>query len=279
MVCHGPEWDYYVKELEGWCAALTEEFIQYEIILESDLSERRLKEYSLVILPNAVCLSHESCAAIAGYVSSGGTLILTHETGLRDETGEKQEKAKQLGTLLGCEAPASGLSFSYSGSLGKGKWIYCPGRPGADFVTDDSRRGDQQCVSAAPAQGTVISGMVRRLADDKFPLTVKSAPAGLLIKAFQRDNGSLIVNILDCRGAGAVTSSDSIEENNPPGFSPLENDIVVELRDAPGGRSRLLSPFAGSEDKTELILSHGNPRTIKIPAGAFKGYGVLCIDP
>ena len=74
----------------GWCNALTDTQMPYNILMEKDLTPARLAGYGVVILPNAMALSGRQLEEIRRFVSSGGTLIATSGTSLHDETGAKR---------------------------------------------------------------------------------------------------------------------------------------------------------------------------------------------
>src|SRR6516165_10085295 len=63
----------------------SEPFLDYQMTPES------LAKYKLVFVPNAPCLSDAQCAALAGYVESGGTLVATHMTSIADEYGRPRK--------------------------------------------------------------------------------------------------------------------------------------------------------------------------------------------
>ncbi|MDP8219512.1 MAG: beta-galactosidase trimerization domain-containing protein, partial [Candidatus Theseobacter exili] len=97
----GEDSNYYVNEWAGWCQALIENNIPFEVILDEALYDiANLNDYQLLILPNAVCLSAKQVETIEKFVKNGGDLILTHETSLRDETGKKLDNFG-LSNLLG----------------------------------------------------------------------------------------------------------------------------------------------------------------------------------
>ncbi|MBT9151472.1 MAG: hypothetical protein DDT40_01667 [candidate division WS2 bacterium] len=93
--------DDYINEWAGWCEALIEENIPFEVVLDETLNDiARLEGYRLLILPNAACLSAKQVQTIEKFVANGGDLILTHETSLYNETGKKLNDFG-LSTLLG----------------------------------------------------------------------------------------------------------------------------------------------------------------------------------
>ena len=49
-----------------------------------------LKRYDVIVLPDVTCMSDAEAAALDGYVSDGGHLVVTAETGVLDEYGERR---------------------------------------------------------------------------------------------------------------------------------------------------------------------------------------------
>ena len=74
----------------GWCNALTDAQIPYNVLLERDLTPTKLAGYEIVILPNARALSNTQTRQIRRFVNVGGKVIATSETSLYDETGAKR---------------------------------------------------------------------------------------------------------------------------------------------------------------------------------------------
>lgn len=81
----------YLSSFNGACKALVEGHIPFDIILEKHLNNESLSKYSLLVLPNAVCLSDEQVVVIKDYVKSGGGLIATHYTSMMNGFGEQRK--------------------------------------------------------------------------------------------------------------------------------------------------------------------------------------------
>ena len=58
-----------------------------DIIFDRDLTIEKLKNYKILYIPNAVCMSESQIKVIEEYVSNGGNLIVTYKTSLADEDG------------------------------------------------------------------------------------------------------------------------------------------------------------------------------------------------
>ena len=76
---YGREHPYgYVDEVRGFYYALMHEHLPVQFV--SELDHHELSDYSLIILPNAVCLSKEFMKDLRSYVHSGGRVISTFLT-------------------------------------------------------------------------------------------------------------------------------------------------------------------------------------------------------
>ncbi|MDD5678377.1 MAG: beta-galactosidase trimerization domain-containing protein [Kiritimatiellae bacterium] len=87
----------------GWCEVLALANIPFNTFGENDLEERRyFDRFRLIIVPNAVCLSDKAIAALKAFARQGGKLIITHQSGLKDETGAWRE-TYPFSDLVGAE--------------------------------------------------------------------------------------------------------------------------------------------------------------------------------
>jgi Hypothetical glycosyl hydrolase 6/Beta-galactosidase trimerisation domain len=84
----------------GWCQALVESRIQFEMVHERLLDAEHLSRFRTLILPNIAALSDAQCDQLRAFVKSGGNLIATYETSLYDEWGTRR-KDFGLGDLFG----------------------------------------------------------------------------------------------------------------------------------------------------------------------------------
>ncbi len=93
--------DAYITHLIGLEQLLVSNRIQYEFLLDQELSEERLRSVKCLVIPNGACLSDEEIECIRGYVRGGGRLIATGETSLYDPDGAAR---KQFGLqdVFGC---------------------------------------------------------------------------------------------------------------------------------------------------------------------------------
>jgi hypothetical protein len=71
----------------GWCQALIESRIPFEMVDDRLLDPEHLAPFKLLILPNITVLSDAQCDQIRAFVAAGGGVIATHETSLRNPDG------------------------------------------------------------------------------------------------------------------------------------------------------------------------------------------------
>lgn len=90
------------QEYVGWAEALTEAHVPFETLAASRLAPEMLARFKLLLLPAATCLSVSEAEKIAAFVKNGGTLILTGESSLYDETGARRRNFA-LAELLGVD--------------------------------------------------------------------------------------------------------------------------------------------------------------------------------
>lgn len=86
------------EEEKGWIRTLTESHIPFAELLPTDLKDAVLLKYKLVILPDHPYLSQKEAEKLDAYVESGGTLLLTGQTGMFDERKGFRERP-----VLGCQ--------------------------------------------------------------------------------------------------------------------------------------------------------------------------------
>ena len=82
---------YHGMETLGWGEAMVEANIQYRNLHEIAVTPELLARYKLVILPRMTLIDEPNRRAIEAYVRGGGTLVVTAETGLLDESKRPRE--------------------------------------------------------------------------------------------------------------------------------------------------------------------------------------------
>jgi uncharacterized lipoprotein YddW (UPF0748 family) len=110
---HGRDRPFFA-ELQGVFKALLNSHVPVEVIHDDWLECGDLTPFRTVILPNSVCLSATAIGRLQSYVESGGTIVATLETGLRDRVGNRQDTE-----LLW---PGSGLRFKGDIVTPKPRW-------------------------------------------------------------------------------------------------------------------------------------------------------------
>ena len=79
--------------LQGMYQALLEGRFFFDFVHEDDLTPDVLSKYKAVILANAALLSDKQCQQLRDYVSHGGSLLATFETGFYDEIGKRRSNS------------------------------------------------------------------------------------------------------------------------------------------------------------------------------------------
>lgn len=117
----------YISEFIGLSMILLESHIPYEIIIEEDLLN--LNRFSVVILPNTVCLSDSEVQSIKNYVLNSGIIIATGKTSLCNEWGMRR-KNYALADVFGMNYPFYGIKIN---NFGQGKAIFSSYTKGSEY--------------------------------------------------------------------------------------------------------------------------------------------------
>lgn len=124
------------QEFLGFYEGLGRSQVPFDVIDEENFKD--LSRYDLLVLPNAACLSKESCEILKQFVARGGNIVASFETSLYDENGKRQEDF-QLAELFGVRflqsifgpmnwdyvSPASATNSPFMRGVTK-KWIPAP---------------------------------------------------------------------------------------------------------------------------------------------------------
>jgi Trehalose utilisation len=82
----------HMESAVGVFRALMEDHLPLDIIIEPDLEDfEKLKQYKVLILPNAACLSEKMNERVARFVKQGGGLVAMHEASIANEFGDVQK--------------------------------------------------------------------------------------------------------------------------------------------------------------------------------------------
>ena len=90
----------YQQAFHGDRKALVYEHIPFGVLLDENASLATLKQYPVVLLPNATIVSADEAGLLERYVESGGRLVITGHTGMFGRYGEPQ-KQSSLERLIG----------------------------------------------------------------------------------------------------------------------------------------------------------------------------------
>jgi len=209
----GRDTAFYINEWAGWAETLVEANIPFVVIIENDLLPKCLEKFSTLLLPNAVCLSESQLQVIMDYIAQGGKVILTAETGLRDETGAMRNDISIVLSL-------------------REKALYLPEMVGERHFIGYIRKGMEFIDRREDAAREMIVSAVRGLAGDLIPWEIE-APTGVVANSFRRDDGAVIFHVLNC--SGAVLDNGVVITGNDYSLTfPEVRDVIIKLRREPG---------------------------------------------
>ncbi|NPV08528.1 MAG: hypothetical protein HPY83_11290 [Anaerolineae bacterium] len=90
----------YLHSFDGTYKALMESHIPFDVVMDQQILDGRIRDYDLLVLPNSACTSDALADAISDYVGAGGSLLATYKTSLFDEVGRRRPDLA-LSDLLG----------------------------------------------------------------------------------------------------------------------------------------------------------------------------------
>jgi hypothetical protein len=96
------EGDRFEAFIRGIETVLIENHIPHDFIADDQISQQKLANYKLIILPNVKCLSDNEITLLKAYVANGGNLLSTYETSLFNENGLKRADFG-LSEVFGCQ--------------------------------------------------------------------------------------------------------------------------------------------------------------------------------
>ena len=77
-----------MDSFQGAYKILNEQRIPFDVVLDSELSREQVARFDVLILPNMALMSDAQARQIKDFVSRGGSVLTTFETGLYDESGK-----------------------------------------------------------------------------------------------------------------------------------------------------------------------------------------------
>lgn len=81
----------HMESAVGVFRALMEDHMPLDILIEPDVENlNTLRQYKILILPNAACLSQKALDTIRAFVRAGGGLVAMHESSLCNEFGDRR---------------------------------------------------------------------------------------------------------------------------------------------------------------------------------------------
>ncbi len=148
----------------GWTQALTEQHVQWDVLLDDRLGVEQLRPFHAVVLPSAACLSDAAIEALVAYVRDGGNVVLSGEVGMRYGLERFLWYRKSADTLQHCLATLSGNEV-------RGKIIACDAL-GKQFYMNRKAGGDRAAASRIAAVLAKCLPVAVRLVSTDAPETV-----------------------------------------------------------------------------------------------------------
>jgi hypothetical protein len=116
----------HYKAFMGFYEMLERAHVQFDVIDEFNAIDGSLSKYELVVLPTCACMNKDAAEGIKKYVSSGGNLLSTFDTGYYDGKGNYLGQS-QLKDILGMEAVEGVVDYKMTGvnfqRFQKADWI------------------------------------------------------------------------------------------------------------------------------------------------------------
>jgi hypothetical protein len=81
--------DSYRMSIKGLETVLVDNHIPYGFVTDSGFTLEKISGYSILCLPNTMCLSAAHVDIVKKYVENGGSLMASYKTSLYDENGDK----------------------------------------------------------------------------------------------------------------------------------------------------------------------------------------------
>lgn len=229
-----PSWEYFhVVPYIGWGNACSENGILWQAITDETLETGIPKHIKTLVLPDVFSMSDKGYAVIEKFVSSGGTLIATHLSGLYEEAGNKcrEDRKTRLEALFGVNFhPENGLKIPdtpthtakvsrinaehrnspfemYLHHYKKGKVLYIPGVFESAIAQNYMNEGEEYRPIAAPQ----LSADIARLISEYTPVTpvsVKLPDTGsVLCNLRKQSSNTLHLHMLNVAGSNLAEGS------------------------------------------------------------------------
>lgn len=182
-----------VNEFQGWAQALTEDHIPFETLIASQLCEKDLTKYSVIVLPDVTCLSAKETDILAEWVRQGGSLICTGRTGQYDETGKKR--------------PEPVLDKLIADTRGKGRITVLNDMPGLKYYVPKiggGRAGEGGVWK--DKRDRISKKKMLRTINERLPyhaMKTKNIPQEVLIMPYYQkadDYSGITIHLLNCLG-------------------------------------------------------------------------------
>ncbi len=79
-----PQFCSYIDGLLGGIQMMNDMHLEVDVLTNVNFNAERLSKYDVLLLENTLCISDEEIAVALAFAKAGGTLVLTHRTGMKD---------------------------------------------------------------------------------------------------------------------------------------------------------------------------------------------------
>jgi hypothetical protein len=204
----------------GYFQALTRAHIQFDILLDQNLTVENLSTYKTVVLPDAACLDYEAVLALKEFVSKGGNLVCSFEAGQYDAEGDYSQ---ELFELLGIEQIEGAFPVVRGENYEKIASDY------AGFKAGELTERAEYALKVRAAQGTAIPiFFMSPLTGSYVPLKGESSWPALIINNYGRGKVAYFPEALG--HFYGVTGMPGAEERIAATVKSLAAEPVLEVR-------------------------------------------------
>lgn len=275
-----PARDRYIMHVRGWELALFARHIQWDLLPPSQVQIEVLRRYRAIVLPNAACLSDAEVEVLRTYVSGGGTLLGTFETGCFSEDGSARESGA-LDDVFGVQ----GIGLSRRGPLPyaytriRRRDVLFAGLEETEILTNEGEIRPVTVRDGAQVHATLVPEVFPQPPDLSYPTLWDNDAPVLVTNRFGRGRAVYLANqtdrlnvtsghpdhqrLLENALAWALEGRPALVETDAPPYlhvtllrQPATGNIYVHLVNYSGARGRpVAAPAAVGPVRLTLHVS------------------------
>ena len=198
---------------------LLQEHIPFDVLFSQDIA--RLGSYSALLVCSQSCLSEREIEALKHFVKAGGELIITGESGLKDEFN-RERADYPLSDIIGASLFDGDRSLVYEAKHGSGRIVFFPDAP--ELTAGKSIQSTVEPY-LTPEDNRLVES-VREAVGSDLSLTI-DAPRWVVLSQSVAADGKNITHLLNYDNSSTVdgirlslTESSILSGKTPRIFSP-----------------------------------------------------------